>query len=152
MQVPTVSLELRTVKLTKSLLLQIPKLERLPKDSHDAQGNILPERCVGWVHGSVLGDKLSTAIIFITEDGYGVYVYSGSANALKGIKRVYIVYGDIMLDCIPSILRLICIVVLASFLGYAYGLHCARTQAIEAGVGRWNIDSKTGEREFVFGS
>lgn len=93
MNVNTATLELRTVKLTKGLLQQIPMVHRLPEGTYDKDGNILPEKVVGWIHGSVLGDKHATAILFNLGGGeYRVFMYPGTRQkCLRDIKQIYIV-------------------------------------------------------------
>ena len=57
-------------------------------------------------------------------------------------------------DCIPWPVHAALLAFIA-FVGFACGGGCgmrlARNEAIEAGVGQWVIDAKTGERSFVYG-
>lgn len=84
---------LRTCKLTKSILNQIPRVHRLPQGTYDEKGNLVPEKVVGWLSGTVLGDKYSTIILFKLDEGdYTLYLYPGDCKKqLGGIKQLYIV-------------------------------------------------------------
>ncbi len=74
-KVQTAELELRTAKLTKALLKQLPVLglqEIRPFLKPD--GNEKPECILGWVHGSVLGDDWKCWLIVRLGPGsYGRY-------------------------------------------------------------------------------
>lgn len=87
--VRTATLELRTCKLTKSLLKQIPELKSL-RGLVDDKGKELKDKVVGWVHGSVLGEDWQTWLIFSLGEGcYGKYEVMQSKRDL--FPQIYIV-------------------------------------------------------------
>lgn len=89
--VKTGELELRTVKLTKSILKQLPILDYdQMKPLLKSDGNIKPEVVVGWVHGSVLGDDWETWLILkVSEGSYGRY--SAMVNSRQKHQQIFIV-------------------------------------------------------------
>ena len=90
--VKTCTMELRTCKLTKSLLKQLPivtysdGLQPLLR----ADGNEKSECVVGWVHGSVLGDEWKKWLILKT--GEGQYArYDAMDGTCKKYPQIFIV-------------------------------------------------------------
>lgn len=99
-KVKTMDLELRTVRLTKAILKQLPvvshdKVRHLinPTDGHphkDALDGGHPQGFIGWVHGSVLGDEdLKWLIVKFGEGDYGRF--AAMPETLKGVVQIYIV-------------------------------------------------------------
>jgi hypothetical protein len=89
--VKTVDLELRTVRLTKSVLKQIPELgfEQI-KPLLRADGNLQDGKVVGWVHGSVLGDDFKRWLIVRTGEGeYGRF--DAMQSTVKAFPQIYVV-------------------------------------------------------------
>jgi hypothetical protein len=77
--VKTAEVELRTARLTKSILKQMPVMEYdALKPYLRADGNERPDAVLGWIHGSVLGDDNQWLIIKTGEGTYGRY------NAMRG--------------------------------------------------------------------
>lgn len=88
--VNTAQLELRTAKLTKSILNQIPKVDRIPATCMD-KGHFIPDKVVGWIHGSVLGDSYQTIFLLkLSEGEYVLYLYPGDGPRAD-YKQIYIV-------------------------------------------------------------
>lgn len=85
--VKTTSLELRTVKLTKSIFKQLPII-----GYHDMMALLKsqPDCVVGWVHGSVVGEDHKTFLIMRRSEGvYGTY--EAMHPARENYPQVYIV-------------------------------------------------------------
>lgn len=73
--VKTIDLQLRTVKLTKGILKQLPELSyEQMRPLMEATGHENPDCVLGWVHGSVLGVDYETLLIMkVAEGQYGIY-------------------------------------------------------------------------------
>lgn len=76
-QVRSVTLEVRSARLTKPLLKQFRKINTLP-DSWLADPSTVgagearklkPDHVVGWFHGSVLGEEYATYVILTSGKG-----------------------------------------------------------------------------------
>lgn len=89
--VRTVDVELRTAKLSKSILKQMPVLlMESVRPLLKANGDEDPDKVVGWVHGSVLGDDYKKWLIFkIGERLYGRY--DAMDGTCRKYKQIYIV-------------------------------------------------------------
>lgn len=86
-----VKLEMRTLKLTKSLLKQMRTLENLRGLTDEKTGNIRPENVVGWIHGSVLGDDWSAILLLDLSGGdYAIYKGYGLKEAQRRYKQIYL--------------------------------------------------------------
>ncbi len=93
-KVKTAEIVLRTVKLTKALLKQFKKADGYyaHKIGAAANGKFIKEKCVGWIHGSVMGDEFSGPWV-IFPDGEGTYcIYNvGMDSAVKDLPQIYVV-------------------------------------------------------------
>lgn len=92
-KVRTAELELRTAKLTKSILKQMPTMdyrEAVRLGVLKSDGNEQPDAVVGWVHGSVLGDEWKNWLILRV--GEGAYArMEASMDAAKKYPQIYVV-------------------------------------------------------------
>lgn len=93
-QVRSVTLEVRSARLTKPLLKQFRKLSSIPSEwCAEPNGEVTklkPEHVVGWFHGSVLGEEHATYVILAS--GRGDY-YIAEKHWLKFVeapKQIYI--------------------------------------------------------------
>lgn len=84
-------LEVRTARLTKAILKQIPLLSFDQfKGYVRPDGNEKPEAVVGWVHGSVLGKDFETLVIIKTGEGtYGMF--KGMSNHRVKYPQIFVV-------------------------------------------------------------
>ena len=87
--VKTAELQLKTAKLTKSILKQMRVITYTELADLNRK---FPDRSnvVGWVHGSVLGDDHSTIVIMKLEEGnYGKY--EGMHESRAKYEQIYII-------------------------------------------------------------
>lgn len=90
-KVTTATIEIRTVKLTKALLKQFRRLDRVPTYWLDDKGNPKAEHVVGWLHGSVLGDEFNEYSLWTNGQGdYWLYPYTGD-KVKQMTKQIYVV-------------------------------------------------------------
>jgi hypothetical protein len=94
--VKTVSLELKTCKLTKAILKQIPMISYSQyanvRSVFTEEGHEVAECVIGWVHGSVLGADHDHWLIVKTPDGYGrLNIGLGGNDLRKKYPQIYIV-------------------------------------------------------------
>jgi hypothetical protein len=89
-KVNSATVELRTVKLTRALLKQMPRLTYREIGPLCEGGSLKPEHVVGWIHGSVLGDEWSRyALVAVRPGEYGVAELAD--HDTKKYKQIYIV-------------------------------------------------------------
>ncbi len=93
-QVRSVTLEVRSARLTKPLLKQFRKINHIPPEwiatQDETSIKLKPEHVVGWFHGSVLGEEHATYVILAS--GKGDY-YIAEKHWLKFVeapKQIYI--------------------------------------------------------------
>lgn len=89
--VKTAELELRTAKLTKSILKQMPTMDyKTLKPFLGEKGHINDGVVIGWINGSVLGEDWDRYLILKTGEGtYGKYKCSQDTS--ERYSQIYIV-------------------------------------------------------------
>jgi hypothetical protein len=88
-----VELSLRTVKLTKQLLKQMPILRDYPDKAalYEKGGEFKPGVAIGWIHGLLLGDEFARYLLINRGDGdYGLIETSTYEIKRLGFKQIYL--------------------------------------------------------------
>ena len=86
------TLELRSYKLTRSLLKQAKKLNSLGEPFQVKVGDgyeLNQDYCVGYIHGSVLGDEFSLYVIFVKDGDLYLFNWPGFKPP-PWCKRIYV--------------------------------------------------------------
>lgn len=95
LKVHEVSFQLKTVKLTKALLKQFPKLgfEQMKSIcAYDEAGNLNRDICLGWISGTVLASGQDYETWLLLRTGEGTYgLYSAMHQARDKYPQIYIV-------------------------------------------------------------
>ena len=85
-------IKLRSMPLTRSLLKQAKKLEKIPgkfRIETEEGGKLNPQYCIGYVHGSVVGDEFSLIVLFVYEGDLFTYNWPGFKPE-SWCKRIYV--------------------------------------------------------------
>jgi hypothetical protein len=89
-EVKVAELQVRTLKLTRNLLKQIPSIDRAPENCM-ADGKLKADKVVGWIHGSVLGDEWTRYVLLNLGDGeYRLMNWPGFKADQPECKQIYI--------------------------------------------------------------